>query len=131
MIEHVTRDGRPLAYIVRAAPFPDHTTFMTPDESTLQVGYVVTPAGASIQRHAHLPVERRIVGTAEVLLVQQGRCEVEIYSEERDLVATHELRQGDILVMAAGGHGFRMLEDTVLLEIKQGPYPGVAEKERF
>ena len=47
------------------------------------------------------------------------------------LIATRELATGDVMLMVGGGHGFRMLEDTVLLEVKQGPYTGVAEKERF
>jgi len=88
----------------------------------MQVGYVVYPAGGEIPRHAHLPVERHLVGSTEVLVIQQGRCEVDVYSEERRLVATRELGLGDILISVGGGHGFRVLEDLVLLEIKQGPY---------
>ena len=48
------------------------------------------------------------------------------------MVATRELQAGDIVIAVSGGHGFRIQEDTVLLEIKQGPYPGFgADKERF
>ena len=71
------------------------------------------------------------MGTSEVLIVRRGRCEMDIYNNERELVATRQLRQGDIMLMVDGGHGFRMLEDTVFLEVKQGPYTGVDEKERF
>lgn len=130
-MEEVTWQGRPLMYIIRAGPPPAQTTFPTPPELNLQVGFVVTPAGGTIQPHVHLPVVRRLVGSAEVLLVQQGRCDVDVYSEDRQHVATCRLAAGDIMIMVGGGHGFRMLEDTVLLEVKQGPYPGVAEKERF
>ena len=68
-----------------------------------------------------------------MLIVQRGRCEVDIFGPdpERVLVTTRELHAGDILIALAGGHGFRMLEDTVLLEIKQGPYTAGADKERF
>jgi uncharacterized protein YjlB len=79
----------------------------------------------------HLPIERHVIGTTEVLIVERGRCEVDIYTQDRQVAATRELSAGDILIAVAGGHGFRVLEDTVLLEIKQGPYPGGAEKERF
>ena len=72
-----------------------------------------------------------MVGTSEVLLLRRGRCEIDIYNDERELVATRELREGDITLMVGGGHGFRMQEDTVFLEIKQGPYTGMDEKERF
>ena len=131
MIDQIVWKGKPLCYIVRATLSPERTTFLTPAEFNLQVGYIVYPAGHEIPRHVHLPIERRIVGTGEVLLVRKGRCEIDVYTDDRQLVATRELREGDIMIMVEGGHGFRMLEDTVLLEVKQGPYPGVEEKERF
>lgn len=130
-IERITWNGRPLCYIVWAALSPEQTTFLTPPEFNLQVGYIVHLAGHEIPRHIHLPLKRHIIGTAEVLIVHKGHCEIDIYNDERQLVATRELRMGDIMIMVGGGHGFRMLEDTVLLEVKQGPYPGVEEKERF
>ena len=71
------------------------------------------------------------MGTSEVLIVREGRCKLDVYDVDQALVATRELLPGDIMIMVGGGHGFRIREDTVLMEIKQGPYPGVAEKERF
>jgi quercetin dioxygenase-like cupin family protein len=131
VIETITAGDQILAYIARGGPAPEHTTFLTPRDCNLQVGQVVYPAGGQIARHVHLPLERHIVGTTEVLIVQEGRCEVDVYTDDQRLVTTRELRVGDILIAVSGGHGFKVLEDTVLLEIKQGPYPGVAEKERF
>jgi len=130
-VEHIVWDGRPLAHIIRAEMAPQKTTFLTPAEFKQQVGFVVYPTGGEIQRHVHRPLERHLVGTSEVLIVRRGRCEIDIYNNQRELVATRELRQGDIMLMVDGGHGFRMLEDTVFLEVKQGPYTGVDEKERF
>lgn len=131
LIEKITWEDKILAYIIRAEVNPEKTTFLTPLEFNLQLGFVVYPAQGEVARHVHLPLERRIVGTSEVLILKQGRCEIDIYNDERELVATRELRTGDVMLMVSGGHGFRMLEDTVLLEIKQGPYTGVDEKERF
>lgn len=131
MIERITWNGQPLCYIVRAELNPEKTTFLTPPEFNSQVGFIVYQAGEEIARHVHRPLERHIVGTSEVLIVHKGRCEMDVYNDDRKLVATRELREGDIMIMVSGGHGFRMLEDTVLLEVKQGPYPGIDEKERF
>jgi len=132
-METIAHDGLVLAYVIHgAAEFPSATTFLTPPDCNMQVGHVVYPSGGEIARHVHLPVERHLATSTEVLVVQQGRCEVDIYSQERCLVATRELSSGDIVISVGGGHGFRVLEDLVLLEIKQGPYPGTAaEKERF
>jgi hypothetical protein len=130
-LEQIIFGGKPLAYIIRAEINPDKTTFLTPPEFKQQVGFVVYPAGGEIQRHVHRSLERQLIGTSEVLVLRRGRCEIDIYNNERELVATRELCQGDIMLMVDGGHGFRMIEDTVFLEVKQGPYTGIDEKERF
>ena len=64
-------------------------------------------------------------------MVRKGRCEIDVFDDQKRIVETLQLASGDVMVMVAGGHGFRMLEDTVLLEIKQGPYIGIEEKQRF
>lgn len=130
-LESIGRDGRVFAYVVRGSSDPERTTFLTPDEAIQQVGFVVHGAGAEVKRHYHKPVERTIVGTPEVLVVRSGRCAMDVYDDDRELVGTRELAAGDVMIMCGGGHGFRMLEDTVLLEIKQGPYFGADEKAYF
>lgn len=130
-VEHITSGGRPLAYVIRAELSPAATTFLTPDDFKQQVGFVVYPKGGEIAKHVHVPLERHLVGTSEVIVVRKGSCDIDIYDDERALVATRTLRPGDVMIMVGGGHGFRMLEDTVLLEVKQGPYTGQAEKVLF
>ena len=129
--EIVNWNGKPLVYIIHPNPLPERTTFVTPPEFKQQVGFVVYPAEGVIARHIHLALERHLVGTSEVLILLQGRCLMDIYNDEKELVATRELKQGDVMLMVGGGHGFRMLEDTVFLEVKQGPYLDTEEKERF
>ena len=130
-VEIISRDGVPLAYIIRGSPLPDKTTFITPPEFKHQVGFVVYAAGGEVARHVHVPLERHIVGTSEVLVVKKGRCMVDIYDDERRFVDSREASAGDVILLVTGGHGFRMLEDTVFLEIKQGPYTGLQEKQHF
>jgi hypothetical protein len=64
-------------------------------------------------------------------MIKAGSCEIDIYNDDRELVATRTLASGDIVLTVNGGHGFRMQEDTTLVEVKQGPYSGVDEKDRF
>ena len=131
LVEKIMWGDVPLAYIIRGDLMPSRTTFLTPPQFKQQVGFVVYQAGGEIQRHVHRPLSRHLVGTSEVLIVRRGRCEIDIYNDDRQLVATRELREGDVMLMVGGGHGFHMLEDTVFLEVKQGPYTGQDEKERF
>jgi len=131
LIEHVLSNDITLAIIIRASLQPDRTTFITPPEFNQQVGFVVYPRDSEIRRHIHRPLRRQLVGTSEALVVRSGRCAIDIYNDERQLGATRHVGPGDIIIMVRGGHGFRMLEDTVLLEVKQGPYTGLDEKELF
>lgn len=130
-IEAIADGGTTLAYLIRRDATSHTTEFFTPDDSAFQAGFVVYPAGGHVEPHVHLPVVRRVVGTSELLLVRSGRCIVDLYSEDRRLVASRDLEAGDAVLSVGGGHGFRMTEDTVLFEVKQGPYGGLAEKERF
>lgn len=125
------KEGCPLCYVIRAGFLPARTTFVTPEDFKQQVGYVVYAAGGEVPRHTHKDLPRYLIGTSEVIVVKKGRCLLDIYDANRMFVDTRELGIGDVMLMVGGGHGFRMLEDTVLLEVKQGPYTGVDEKERF
>ena len=130
-IQKVTAGDVTLAYVVPAGAGASETTFITPPETGFQMGFVVYPAGGAVAPHVHLPIERELVGTTEFLLVREGRCTLDLYDEERELVASRELAAGDCVLLVAGGHGLRMAEDTVVLEVKQGPYIQQDEKERF
>lgn len=130
-IQWIQSGDQTIAIIIRNEFTADETTFITPDSFNQQIGFVVYPAGGIIHPHAHLPIERRIIGTAETLVVRKGRAEVMFYNDDKDLIATEQINQGDVLVLISGGHGLKILDDTVLLEVKQGPYTGLAEKEHF
>lgn len=129
--EVISWNEQPLAYLIRAEMCPEETTFLTPDNLNFQVGFVVYPAGGEVKRHVHKKLERNITGTAELIMIKAGSCEIDIYNDDRELVATRSLASGDIVLTVNGGHGFRMQEDTTLVEVKQGPYSGVDEKDRF
>jgi hypothetical protein len=130
-VEIIRWGEQPLTYIIYGDDLPTETVFLTPPEFKQQVGFVAYREGGEIVPHVHRLLERRLVGTSEVLVLRKGRCLIDVFNDAHELVATRELMAGDTMLMVGGGHGFRMLEDTVFLEIKQGPYTGLDEKERF
>ena len=130
-IEWIKDGDEVLAIIIPHSYTPKKTEFVTPSDYKQQVGFVVYKADEFIVPHIHIPMERKFVGTPEALLVRLGSVEVQLYNNDKQLVTERELRQGDIILLVGGGHGFTMLEDTVLFELKQGPYIGPKEKERF
>jgi hypothetical protein len=130
-VEVIQHEGKMLCMIVRALPMPEATVFYTPDDLNLQVGKVVYAAKGKIAHHRHKPIRRSVVGTQEVLVVQKGRMILDIFADDLSLRSSQEMGPGDVVILVAGGHGFHFLEDTVLLEVKQGPYLGDGEKESF
>ena len=131
MIETITHSGRLLCYLITADHTVSKTEFVTPEEANFQVGFISYPAGSEIPRHVHKPLDRALIGTSEVLFIRKGTCEIDIYTTEKELVTTRTLHCGDMVVLLDCGHGFRLQEDTIIMEIKQGPYTGLDEKERF
>ena len=130
-IEWIKKDDLVLGLIIPAAYEPNRSQFITPDSYKQQIGFIVYPQKGKIIPHFHHEQERNILGMSEVLLVRRGHCWVDFYWKDKSLLCSRELKTGDVLVLVSGGHGFRMIEDTVFLEIKQGPYVGEQEKERF
>lgn len=130
-IEVCESDGKLLAVVLRATATSDGTTFVTPPTCAQQVGFIVYKGGSTIPRHEHLPVRRSLIGTTEVVFVRKGRCTAEIYDSQRVFVREFELVPGDAILLNGGSHGFRVHEDTVLLEVKQGPFLSEPEKVRF
>ena len=89
------------------------------------------PKGKVIQPHVHNVVKREVLYTKEVLVVKSGKVRADFYTEERSYVSSTVLVTGDVILLASGGHGFTILEDTEMFEIKQGPYAGENDKTRF
>lgn len=130
-IEWIKSGEQVLAIIIPSDYEPTGSEFVTPDTYKQQVGFIVYPRDGHIVPHIHREMERNLRGTSEVLFVRKGHCCVDFYREDKTLVCTRELFQGDTLILVNGGHGFRMMAPTVFIEVKQGPYIGPREKERF
>jgi hypothetical protein len=131
MIKRIEKDGELLALIVPSDHAPDGIEFFTPNEFSQQLAYMRRPAGHRIPAHVHHEVPREVRFTREVLFIRRGRARIDLYTQHKQFVASHELATGDVILLAAGGHGMTMLEPTEIVEVKQGPYAGVEDKERF
>lgn len=130
-IENIVHNDSYLALILRADYSSDGIKFFTPDDFSQQLAYMNRPAGYVIRPHVHNPVKREVSLTKEVLLIRSGRVRVDFYDDEKNYLESRILNSGDVLLLAFGGHGFEMLEDSEIIEVKQGPYVGEADKTRF
>lgn len=89
------------------------------------------PAGYKISPHFHNKVQREVFYTHEVLFIKKGKVKVDFYDVNQKYFDTKILTTGDIILFASGGHGFEMLEQSEIIEVKQGPYMGDHDKTRF
>lgn len=131
MIEQITHQDRTLAILLRNTYQADGIQFFTPNNFSQQLAYMNRPKGFVIAPHIHNAVPREVQYTKEVLFIKSGKVRVDFYDDDRRYLESRILRPGDVLLLAFGGHGFEMLEDSEIIEVKQGPYAGEADKTRF
>jgi len=131
MIENILHEDRTLAVVLRTNHHTDGIEFFTPNDFSQQLGYMSRPQGYVIPPHVHNPVPREVQFTKEVLFIKSGRVRVDFYDDDQNYLESRILEQGDVILLAFGGHGFEMLEPTEMIEVKQGPYAGEADKTRF
>ena len=130
-IEEVKKKNKLIAIIVRDNYLNDGVNFITPNEYSQQVAYMHHPTGKVIDAHVHNLVHRNVVMTQEVLVIKKGILRVDFYDEYEDYLESKKLYAGDLILLVSGGHGFEVLKEVEMIEIKQGPYAGELDKTRF
>lgn len=131
MIEKIEDNGIALAFIIRNQFNKPGITFVTPDEYSQQLAYMQHPKGKQIMPHVHNPVPREVHLTQEVLWIKKGKLRVDFYQDDQTYLESKIVQAGDVILLAKGGHGFEVLEDLEMFEVKQGPYAGESDKTRF
>jgi len=131
MVQIIEHKGQVLAMILPADYRAEGIKFFTPDDFSQQLAYMRRPIGHVIQPHVHNAVVREVQYTKEVLVIRSGRLRVDFYDDSQIYLESRILSSGDIILLARGGHGFEMLEDCEIVEVKQGPYAGDKDKTRF
>lgn len=131
MIEQITHQDQLLAIIVSGNFNKPGVHFFTPNELSQQLAYMRHPAGKIIEPHIHNLVHRDIIYTQEVLFIKSGKLRVDFYSGQRDYLESRTLEAGDVILLISGGHGFEVLEEVEIFEVKQGPYIGDSDKIKF
>ncbi|MBR8834039.1 MAG: hypothetical protein DSM106950_08355 [Stigonema ocellatum SAG 48.90 = DSM 106950] len=131
MIENILHHNQLLALIVAKKFDKPGIHFFTPNELSQQLAYMRHPVGKVIQPHVHNPVLREVQYTQEVLFIKRGKLRVDFYNDQEEYLESRILESGDVILLVTGGHGFEVLEEVEMIEVKQGPYVGDQDKTRF
>lgn len=130
-MEEIIFNNNTFAIIIRNS-FKDHgIKFFTPNDYSQQLAYMNRPRGYKIDAHYHNKVERKVNYTQEVLFIKSGKVKVNFYDKKNCFLGYIILDKGDVILLSMGGHGFEMLENSEIIEVKQGPYSGDKDKTRF
>jgi hypothetical protein len=130
-VERLSNGEAAIAIIIRAEYSEPGIAFFTPGSYSQQLASMRHPKGHVIQAHLHKPVPRQVLHTQETLFVKSGLVRVNFYDEAKRYLDTRVLKTGDVILLVSGGHDFEMLEETEMIEVKQGPYAEAEDKERF
>jgi hypothetical protein len=131
MIEKIAHHHQLLALIVSRHFNKLGIHFFSPDNLSQQLAYMHHPTGKIINPHVHNPVPRQVEYTQEVLFIKKGRLRVDFYNDQQEYLESRLLEAGDVILLVTGGHGFEVVEEIEMIEVKQGPYVGEKDKTRF
>jgi len=131
MFEEIKYGNTIIGIIVRNNFEKNGIHFFTPNDFSQQLAYMQHSKGKIIEPHIHNEVLRQINFTKEVLFIKKGKLQVDFYTDNKEFLESRILSAGDIVLLASGGHGFTVIEDLEMIEVKQGPYAGDNDKIRF
>ena len=131
MIEYIKYADQIFSIIVREKFHKPGINFFTPNEYSQQLAYMSHPVGKMIQPHVHKKVQREVFYTQETLFIRKGKLQVDFYLDNQTFLESKILEAGDVILLIKGGHGFKVLEDLEMFEVKQGPYAGDEDKIKF
>ena len=132
MIEKVIYKKKLFALIVRGKfRKKKGITFFTPKEATQQFGYMKHKKNHIVKPHRHNKRLTRILSTTEVILLLKGLLRVDFYENKKRYLFSKIIKEKDIIMLVHGGHGFKVLKNVEMVEIKQGPYNLSADKTKF
>jgi hypothetical protein len=131
MIEKFEHNNEVYALIIKRDFSCEGINFITPNSYNQQIGYMKREMGYQIQPHIHINTKRTIYGTSEVLFIKRGRVKVNFFDLQKNYLSSRILETGDFILLMNGGHGFEILEEAEIIEIKQGPYVEDNDKLKF
>ena len=130
-MQNICDDSGLVAVIIRADFQADGIVFATPNELPQQLGYMKRPSVYQIAPHVHVLKRYDVQYSSETLFIRKGKVRIDFYTEQKEYLSSEILTSGDVVLLSRGGHGFEMLEESEIIEVKQGPYESDNDKIRF
>ncbi len=127
-VEKIEEDGMLLALVIRARFSNPGLNFFTPEAFPFQLGIHLRKKNEFVKPHQHSPFKALNIPAQEFFYLEKGKVEIEVFADKKSIKKTI-LEKGDMMLLNCG-HSIRFLEDSKLIELKQGPYRGRDEEKR-
>jgi hypothetical protein len=132
MVEKIYHKKKLYALIVRAKfRKKKGISFFTPNDTNQQFGYMKHDKGHLIKPHKHKKRATKIFYTTEVIIIFKGSLRVDFYDQKQKYLFSKIIKEKDIIMLVHGGHGFKVLKNVEMIEVKQGPYNLIKDKIKF
>ena len=132
MVEKIYHKKKLYALIVKAKfRKKKGISFFTPNYTNQQFGYMKHDKGYLIKPHKHKKRTTKIFYTTEVIILFKGRLRVDFYDQKQKYLFSKIIKEKDIIMLVHGGHGFKVLKNIEMIEVKQGPYSKIKDKKKF
>jgi len=131
MEEIKSNDGKIIAIVVNKDFKKNGINFVSKKEFPLQLGVNSYKKEYKIKPHFHIGEKIIINKIQEIVHIENGKVIVNLYDLSGKKFKSIVLSMGDTIFFIDGGHGFEILEDTKIIEVKQGPYFGKDKDKRI
>ena len=132
MIKKIYHKKKLLAIIINEKKFfQPGVNFITPNFLPLQLGFINHNSNTFINPHTHNYYLRKIKKTTEILLIKKGILRVDFYNKNNNYLFSKIINKNHILILIDGTHGFKIIKNCLIIEIKQGPFSPSLDKKRF
>ena len=129
-VENIKKGETLLAVVLRDSSPDKQLEFLTPSDFPLQLGVHKRKKDEVIEPHEHVQFkELKNLEVQEIIFVKKGKVSVDIY-QKKDLLKNIILNDGDAILLNCG-HSLKFLEDTEMIEVKQGPYRGKSYEKYY
>ena len=106
-------------------------SFFTDNNANQQIGYMKHGKNYIIKPHSHKKRISKIFITSEVIILLKGILRVDFYDNKQKYLFSIKLYPNEIIYLVHGAHGFKVLKDVQMIEVKQGPFKKNIDKIKF
>jgi len=96
-----------------------------------QFGYIYHKKNHIILPHQHKKRRTKILYTTELIILLKGVLRVDFYNSKNKYLFSKKIKKGELIFLMHGGHGFKVLKNVQMIEVKQGPFIKIKDKVKF